>query len=102
MYICRFFYVYIGLLYIYIYIYLQTLHIYIYIYIYISCLLLQDYYLSIYPFQLGMERNFSSLLFEKVLIVRFMFYLLMYLEFFLRTYPSFISNTLFQLTLSVA
>ena len=50
-------------LYIYLYIHIYNIHIYIYIYIYL--------YLSIYPFPLGMERNISSLLLRKVLIVQY-------------------------------
>ena len=53
-------------LYIYLYIHIYNIHIYIYIiYIYIYL------YLSIYPFPLGMERNISSLLIRKVLIVQY-------------------------------
>ena len=103
MYICRFFLciqVFYICIYIYIYIYIYIFTYFTYIYVLFASLRLLFVYL---PFSVRYERNFSSLLFEKVLIVTFLFYLFMYLEFFLRTYtPSFISNTFFQLTLSVA
>ena len=46
------------------------IYIYIYTYIYcFACYVKNIIYLSIYPFRLDMDRNVSSLLLEKVLIV---------------------------------